>query len=41
VCKPSHPTGIPYVVVNGTIAVKDSKVPMGMFPGKPIRPLVK
>ncbi len=30
-------TGIPYVVVNGTIVVKDSKVLEGVFPGKPIR----
>jgi cytosine/adenosine deaminase-related metal-dependent hydrolase len=30
-------TGIPYVVVNGTIVVKDSKVLKGVFPGKPIR----
>jgi hypothetical protein len=30
-------TGIPYVVVNGTIVVKDSKVMKGVFPGKPIR----
>jgi N-acyl-D-glutamate deacylase len=29
--------GIPYVVVNGTIVVKDSKVLKGVFPGKPIR----
>ncbi|MGB6366806.1 MAG: amidohydrolase family protein, partial [Thermoanaerobaculia bacterium] len=30
-------TGIPYVVVNGTIVVKDSKVLKGVFSGKPIR----
>ncbi len=30
-------TGIPYVVVMGTIVVKDSKVLKGVFPGKPIR----
>jgi N-acyl-D-aspartate/D-glutamate deacylase len=30
-------TGIPYVVVNGTIVVKDSKVLKGVFPGKPVR----
>jgi N-acyl-D-glutamate deacylase len=30
-------TGIPYVVVNGTIVVKDSKVLKNVFPGKPIR----
>ena len=30
-------TGIPYVVVNGTTVVKDSKVLKGVFPGKPIR----
>jgi len=30
-------TGIPYVVVNGTIVVKDSKVQKGVFPGKPVR----
>ena len=29
-------TGIPYVVVNGTVVVKDSKVLKGVFPGKPI-----
>jgi cytosine/adenosine deaminase-related metal-dependent hydrolase len=34
-------TGIPYVVVNGTIVVKDSKVLKGVFPGKPIRRPVK
>ena len=30
-------TGIPYVVVNGTIVVKDSKVLGNVFPGQPIR----
>lgn len=30
-------TGIPYVVINGTIVVKDSKVLKGVFPGKAIR----
>lgn len=30
-------TGIPYVLVNGTIVVKDSKVLEGVFPGKPIK----
>jgi len=30
-------TGIPYVVVNGTIVVKDSKVLKGIYPGKAIR----
>ena len=30
-------TGIPYVVVNGAIVVKDSKVLKNVFPGKPIR----
>ena len=34
-CLPS--TGIPYVVVNGTIVVEDSKVLKDVFPGKPIR----
>ena len=29
--------GIPYVVVNGTVVVKDSKVLKGVFPGRPIR----
>jgi N-acyl-D-glutamate deacylase len=31
------PTGIPYVVVNGTIVVKDSKVLKNVFPGKAVR----
>lgn len=30
-------TGIPYVIVNGNIVVKDSKVQEGVFPGQPIR----
>jgi N-acyl-D-glutamate deacylase len=30
-------TGIPHVVVNGTIVVKDSEVLRGVYPGKPIR----
>ena len=30
-------TGIPYVMVNGTIVVKDSKVLEGVYPGKPIK----
>ncbi len=30
-------TGIPYVIVNGTIVVKDSRVLKDVFPGKPIR----
>ena len=30
-------TGIPYVVVNGTIVVEDSKVLKGVYPGTPIR----
>ena len=30
-------TGIPYVVVNGTVVVKDSEVLNDVFPGKPIR----
>jgi len=30
-------TGIPYVVVNGTMVVKDSKVLKDVFPGKAIR----
>ena len=37
-CKNALPTtGIPYVVVNGTVVVKDSKVLKGVYPGKPIR----
>jgi hypothetical protein len=30
-------TGIPYVIVNGNIVLKDSKVQEGVFPGQPIR----
>ncbi len=30
-------TGIPFVIVNGTIVVKDSKVLKGVYPGKPVR----
>ena len=30
-------TGIPYVIVNGSIVVKDSKVLKGVNPGQPIR----
>jgi formylmethanofuran dehydrogenase subunit A len=30
-------TGIPYVIVNGTIVVKDSMVLKDVFPGQPIR----
>jgi N-acyl-D-glutamate deacylase len=30
-------TGMPYVVVNGTIVVKDSKVLKGVTPGRPVR----
>jgi len=30
-------TGIPYVIVNGTIAVRDSQVLKGVNPGQPIR----
>lgn len=30
-------TGIPYVIVNGTIVVKDSKVLKGVYPGQAIR----
>ena len=30
-------TGIPYVIVNGTVVVKDSKVLEDVYPGKPIR----
>ena len=30
-------SGIPYVVVNGTVVVKDSRVLKGVYPGKPIR----
>ena len=34
-------TGIPFVVVNGTIVVKDSKVLKNVFPGQPIRAEVR
>ena len=34
-------TGIPYVVVNGTVVVKDSKVLKGVYPGQPIRNAVQ
>jgi N-acyl-D-aspartate/D-glutamate deacylase len=30
-------TGIPYVIVNGTVIVKDSKVLKDVYPGQPIR----
>lgn len=30
-------TGIPYVIVNGMIVVKDSKVLEGVYPGQPVR----
>jgi N-acyl-D-glutamate deacylase len=30
-------TGIPVVLVNGTVVVKDSEVLRGVFPGKPVR----
>jgi N-acyl-D-aspartate/D-glutamate deacylase len=30
-------TGIPYVIVSGTVVVKDSKVLKDVFPGKPVR----
>jgi len=30
-------TGIPHVIVNGTVVVKDSKVLKGVYPGQPIR----
>ena len=30
-------TGIPYVLVNGVVMVKDSKVQDGQFPGQPLR----
>ena len=30
-------TGIPYVIVNGTVVVKNSKVLKGVYPGKPVR----
>ena len=34
-------TGIPYVVVNGTVIVKDSKVLKDVYPGRPIRNAVQ
>ncbi|GAL15653.1 N-acyl-D-aspartate/D-glutamate deacylase [Vibrio astriarenae] len=34
-------TGIPYVVVNGTVVVEDSKVLEGVYPGQAIRNSVK
>ena len=34
-------TGIPYVVVNGTVVVKDSKVLKDVYPGRPIRNAVQ
>jgi hypothetical protein len=34
-------TGIPYVIVNGTVVVKNSKVLNDAFPGQPIRAAVK
>jgi cytosine/adenosine deaminase-related metal-dependent hydrolase len=34
-------TGIPYVIVNGTIVVKQSRVLKGVYPGKPIRAAVR
>lgn len=34
-------TGIPYVIVNGTIVVKDSKVLEAVYPGKPVRLPIK
>lgn len=30
-------TGIPYVLVNGTVMVKNSETVYGVFPGKPVR----
>ena len=30
-------TGIPYVLINGTVIVRDSQVLDGVFPGQPIR----
>lgn len=30
-------TGIPYVIVNGTVVVRDSKVLKEVYPGQPIR----
>ena len=34
-------TGIPYVIVNGTVVVKDSKVVKDVFPGQPIRAAIQ
>ena len=34
-------TGILYVLVNGTIAVKDSKVLEGVYPGQAIRAAIE
>jgi hypothetical protein len=34
-------TGIPYVIVNGAIVVKDSEVLKDIFPGQPIRNVVR
>ncbi len=33
--------GIPYVIVNGTVVVRDSKVLKGVYPGQPIRAKVQ
>ena len=30
-------TGIPYVLVNGTVVVRDSQIVEGVYPGQPIR----
>ena len=30
-------TGIPYVLINGTVIVKDSKVLKDVYPGQPLR----
>jgi N-acyl-D-aspartate/D-glutamate deacylase len=30
-------TGIPYVLVNGTVVVRDSETVDNVFPGKPVR----
>ncbi len=39
-CLPN--SGIPYVIVNGVIVVRDSKVVLGITPGQPIRyPVMK
>ncbi len=34
-------TGIPYVIVNGTVVVKESKVLKDVFPGQPIRAAIQ